>query len=87
MHWYEPAVLVHPVRADPHVDAVAHSFTSVHVPPLAGAVYPAAHAHTYEPAVFVQPVRAEPHVDAVAHSFTSTHAPPIAVKPLGHEHV
>jgi hypothetical protein len=28
-------VFVQPVRAEPHVDAVAHSFTSTHAPPIA----------------------------------------------------
>jgi len=45
VHTYEPAVFVHVARAAPHVDAVEHSFTSAHVPPLAGAVYPEAHVH------------------------------------------
>jgi len=84
---YEPVVLAQ-VPLLQTVGDSAHSFTSAHVPPLAGARYPGSQVHTYEPAVFVHVARAAPHVDAVEHSFTSAQVPPLAgaVYPEAHAH-
>jgi hypothetical protein len=70
-------VFVQPARCAPHVDGLAHSSTSVHEPPEAGAVYPDGHVHAYEPAVLAQVPT--PQAEPVAHSFTSTQ---VALSPL-----
>jgi hypothetical protein len=84
---YEPAVFEH-VPLVQMVGDSEHSLTSLQVPPVPGARYPALHAQVYEPGVFVQLARAAPQVEAVAHSFTSAHVPPLAgaVYPEAHAH-
>ena len=54
-----------------------HSLMSLHLPPVAGAVYPAAQAHAYVPGKFAQLVAFGPHGAPVAHSFVSVHVPAV----------
>jgi hypothetical protein len=71
--------LVHAPRPAPHEFTGEHSLLSVHVPPVAGALYPEGHEQAYVPGRFMQ--LPTPHEFTGEHSLLSTQPVPDA-RPL-----